>query len=128
MNHPETTWTDERLDRILGNLLRAGVLLSALVVLIGGIFYLSWHGGEAPNDKRFTEEPSDLRDPRKILSAALVGDSRALIQVGVLLLIATPVARVAFSVVAFLLQKDITYVVVTVIVLAVLMYGLVIGH
>ena len=50
--------------------------------------------------------------------------SRGLIQFGLLLLIAVPVARVAFSVVAFALQRDRTYVVVTLIVLAVLLYGL----
>jgi len=51
-----------------------------------------------------------------------------LIQLGLLLLIATPVARVAFSVVAFAMQRDRLYVAVALIVLAVLMYSLMGGR
>jgi len=47
-----------------------------------------------------------------------------LIQLGLLLLLATPVARVAFSVVAFLLQRDRLYVLVTLIVLGILLYSI----
>jgi uncharacterized membrane protein len=43
---------------------------------------------------------------------------------GLLLLIATPVARVAFSVIGFALEKDWMYVVITLIVLALLIYSL----
>ena len=50
----------------------------------------------------------------------LDGRGRALIQLGLLLLIATPVARVAFSVFAFERQRDWTYVGITLFVLAVL--------
>jgi uncharacterized membrane protein len=39
-------------------------------------------------------------------------------------LVATPVARVLFSLVGFAIQRDRTYVAVTLIVLAVLIYGL----
>jgi uncharacterized membrane protein len=48
----------------------------------------------------------------------------SVIQLGLLLLIATPVARVAMSLVAFILQRDRVYVVVTLIVLAVLIFSL----
>jgi uncharacterized membrane protein len=54
--------------------------------------------------------------------------SESIVQLGLLLLIATPVARVAFTLVAFVLQRDRTYVVVTSIVLALLLYGLVFGN
>jgi uncharacterized membrane protein len=50
--------------------------------------------------------------------------SRGLIQLGLLLLIATPVARVAFSVLAFAEQRDWLYVSITLVVLAVLVYSL----
>jgi uncharacterized membrane protein len=53
---------------------------------------------------------------------------RGIIQLGLLLLIATPIARVALSVVAFAIQRDRLYVVATLIVLAVLMYSLTGGH
>ncbi len=49
---------------------------------------------------------------------------RGIIQLGLLLLVATPVARVIFSVAAFALQQDWIYVVITLIVLAVLGFSL----
>ena len=48
----------------------------------------------------------------------------AVVQLGLVLLIATPVARVAMSLVAFILQRDRVYVVVTSIVLALLIFSL----
>ena len=59
-----------------------------------------------------------------IVRCALTLDARCVIQLGLLLLIATPVARVAFSVFAFAKQRDWTFVVITLIVLGLLLYGL----
>jgi uncharacterized membrane protein len=81
-----------------------------------------------PNRSTFQEGPDYLRSPLGIVGHALQGDDRAIIQLGLLLLIATPVARVLFSVVAFALERDLTYVLVTLIVLAVLVYSLFSGH
>jgi uncharacterized membrane protein len=49
---------------------------------------------------------------------------RVIIQLGLLLLVAAPVTRVIFSVATFALQRDWTYVVITLIVLAALGYSL----
>ena len=117
-------WTDERVERVIGTLLRWGVILAAAVVLAGGAMYLVRYGSTISDYRVFRGEPSDLRDVSEIVTGAVSWHSRGLIQFGLLLLIATPVARVAFSVVAFALQRDRTYVVVTLIVLAVLLYGL----
>jgi uncharacterized membrane protein len=73
-------------------------------------------------------EPVDLRSVSGIVRDALALRERGLIQLGLLLLIATPVARVAFSVAAFAMQRDRLYVVVALIVLAVLMYSLMGGR
>ncbi len=117
-------WTDQKTEEIIGNLLRAGVLLAAMVVSAGAILYLVHHG-EAPADYNiFRGEPTDLRHVRGILRNTRQGHARGIIQLGVLLLIATPVVRVAFSVFAFALEKDRMYVIFTLIVLSVLMYSL----
>jgi uncharacterized membrane protein len=58
------------------------------------------------------------------LRAALTGDPRAIIQLGLVLLIGTPVARVALTLVAFVIQRDRLYVLLTTVVLALLLYGL----
>lgn len=117
-------WTDQRVDAIIGNLLRVGVLLAATVVLLGGGLYLVQHGSTVPDYRVFRGEPAYLRGVSGILREARALDGRGLIQLGLLLLLATPIARVAFSVLAFTLQRDRTYVVVTLIVLAVLLYSL----
>jgi uncharacterized membrane protein len=105
-----------------------GVTLAAPVVLFGGIVYLVRHGRAAPQYRLFMGEPRDLRSVSGSVKDALAFRGRGLIQLGLLLLIATPVARVALSVAAFAVQRDRLYVVVTLIVLAVLMYSLMGGH
>jgi uncharacterized membrane protein len=117
-------WTDQRVDAIIANLLRVGVLLAATVVLLGGGLYLVQHGSTVPDYRVFRGEPAYLRGVSGILREARALDGRGLIQLGLLLLLATPIARVAFSVLAFTLQRDRTYVIVTLIVLAVLLYSL----
>ncbi len=117
-------WTDQRVDAIIGNLLRVGVLLAATVVLLGGGLYLVQRGSTVPDYRVFHGEPAYLRGVSGILREARALDGRGLIQLGLLLLLATPIARVGFSVVAFALQRDRTYVVVTLIVLAVLLYSI----
>lgn len=109
---------------ILGNLLRAGVLLSAAVVLCGGCIYLSGHAHDATNYRVFAGEPSEFRTIRGVIRSATNGRGRGLIQLGLLLLIATPIARVAFSVVGFAIERDRLYMGFTLIVLAILLYSL----
>ncbi len=120
-------WSDEQLERVLGSLLRAGVLTAAAFVLAGGVVFLARHGGEAPAYHVFRGEPSDLRSVAGILRDSAAASGRGLIQLGLLLLIATPVARVVFSVGAFALERDGRYVAITLLVLAVLVYSLAVG-
>ena len=127
MSSSNRAWTDERVERIIGSLLRDGVMLAAGVVLVGGIVYLIRHGGGQPNYLVFRGEPSDLHSVSGILKGILSLHSRSIIQFGLLLLIATPIARVVFSVFAFALERDWTYVAITLIVLAVLLYSLLSG-
>lgn len=118
------SWTEEQVERLLGNVLRAGVLLSALVVVIGGVAYLAAHGMEPAAYGAFTGEPADLTGARAVLRTALSLRGTGIIQLGLLILIATPVARVAFAVAAFARGRDWLYVVVSLIVLTVLVAAL----
>jgi uncharacterized membrane protein len=119
------SWTDQRIENILGNLLRAGVLLSAQVVLIGGVIYLLRHGRSAADFGVFRGEPADLRGVRGIIRDTLALRGRGIIQLGLLLLIATPVARVAFSIFGFAQERDRMYVMFTLIVFSILLYSLI---
>jgi uncharacterized membrane protein len=124
MVEPKRALTDEHMGRVISILLRSGVLLSALVVLAGGILYLIRYGATFPDYRVFRGEPATLRSVSGILTYALSFHTRGVIQLGLLLLVATPVARVAFSILAFALQRDRTYVIITLIVLGVLLYSL----
>lgn len=118
-------WTDQKVEVIIGNLLRAGVLLAAGVVLVGAAIYLVRHGGEPADYRVFHEQPADLRHASGIVHDVVAYSGRGIIQLGLLLLIATPIARVAFSSVAFGLEKDRMYVGFTLLVLGILLYSVV---
>ena len=121
--------SDERVEQVVGNLLRIGVLASAFVVCVGGLLYLMHEGrSHAAHPREFREEPAQLRSPVGIFREAARLHGPGLIMLGLLLLIATPVARVVFSVVAFALQRDYLYVCFTILVLAVLLYSLFSGY
>ncbi len=124
MNDKKSVISDARIDQLIGNLLRVGVVLSSLIVLIGGGLYLTRHGTELPNYRMFWGEPSELRSVLGIVKVAWSFSARGIIQFGLLVLVATPVMRVLFTVVFFMIQRDRIYVGVTLIVLSVLLFSL----
>ncbi len=115
---------DQHLENLIGHLLRAGVLLAAAVVFAGGCLFLAQHHSQPVNYKTFRAGAEQLRTVPGIVKLAGKLDSRGLMQLGLLLLIATPVARVAMAMVGFRLEKDWMYVVVSFIVLSVLIFSL----
>ena len=117
-------WNDQKIEDIIGNLLRIGVGTAAAVVLVGAAAYLVRHGFGHANYRVFRGEPSDLRTLRGIVRAASGLHPRGIIQLGLVMLIATPVARVAFSVFAFAVERDRMYMVFTLMVLGILILSL----
>jgi uncharacterized membrane protein len=124
MNKP----SDQSIENIIGGMLRVGVVLSSAFVLGGGIWYLLRYGTKRPEYGTFHGEPAELRSMTGIIHGAVALDPRFWIQLGLLLLIATPVARVVFSIGAFAAQRDRTYVVITLVVAAILFYSLFAEH
>ena len=117
-------WYDQRIENIIAQLLRGGVLLAALVMIGGAVPYLGFHPRARVDYRTFHGEPPQLRTVHGIVLAAFSGNILAIMQLGLLILIATPIARVLFSVFAFAREGDRMYVVFTLIVLAVLLYSL----
>ncbi len=115
---------DQRVERMISNLLRAGVLLAAIVVIVGAVPYLALHPRTHVSYRTFQGEPDYLKTVHGVIGAAFSWNTRAVIQLGLLLLIATPIARVIFSAMAFAVEGDRMYVAFTLIVLAVLLYSL----
>jgi len=111
---------EDRLKNALSRIMLFGVLLSAAVMLVGGALLLVQSHGRVPGDHLFHGEPLDLRDPVDIFRAALAGADAPLVQLGVLLLLANPLVRVAFSVAGFAAGGDRLYAGISLIVLAVL--------
>lgn len=116
------------MDRLVGLLLRTGVTIAAAIVLAGGVIFLLQHGSGPWGMTEFRGEPARLRHVGEIIPGALQVRGRALIQLGILCLIATPVLRVVFLVGAFARQRDRLYVAVALIVLAVLAYSILLGR
>ena len=110
--------TDEGMEQIVGNLLRAGVAFAAGVVLIGGVWYLAADGEAQAHYAEFRP------DVRGVQSLGDLTTPEAIVLAGLLALIATPVARVVFTSAAFGLRRDWTYVGITGVVLGVLLYSI----
>ena len=118
------TTNDVVFERTLGRVLRTGVLAAAAIVAIGAVMYLSQYGMDTVDYQAFRSEPADLRSVSGILRGVGALSGRGIIQFGLLLLVATPVARVVFSVVGFIRQRDWLYVVISAIVLLLLAVSL----
>ena len=116
--------SDEEVELRVGALLTAGVLVASVIVATGGLVYLIKYGGTPPHHETFTGEPDDLTSIGGIVKAASQLRGRGLIQLGLLVLLATPVARVAFSLYSFIRQRDRTYVFMTAFVLVLLLGSL----
>ena len=116
---------DRRLETIIGRLLQTGVLLAAATVFAGGILYLIQSHSGRIDYRTFAPSGPQLTSFTGIVVSAAHFQSLGLIQFGLLLLIATPVARVAMAVVGFALERDRLYTVVSLIVLVILAFSLI---
>jgi uncharacterized membrane protein len=115
---------DQKLEVLIGYTLRIGVITAAMIVLLGGVLYLVGNGTTAPSYRSFhaaARHSDNLAGMARNIRAL---NHDGIIQLGLLVLIATPILRVVFSVIAFALERDLVYVVVTLVVLAVLLYSL----
>lgn len=126
-------WAERDMELMIGRLLRYGVMLSCGITLVGGVFYLLQHGTQMPDyspipdDRPFPGVEHYLRELSTIIPRVISLDGAAIIQLGVCVLIATPILRVAVSVIAFLVEKDYMYVVITLIVLTIIIANMLLG-
>jgi uncharacterized membrane protein len=118
------TVEETKLGAILGALLRVGVSLAALVSVVAIVLLFVRGTGEHVRAQTFHGEPTSLRTLRGILIGAAALQPKPAMQLGLLILIATPVARVTLSVVGFVWQRDRFYTLITLLVLALLVAGL----
>jgi uncharacterized membrane protein len=135
--HAPTAEQDERLEAAIAVLLRVGVIAAAVLVIIGGVLVLRHPEAPVPNYRVFHApgEPSSAISPQHSIRSIVAvfrhlyhhGSGAGIIALGLLILIATPIARVAFAVVGFARERDTLYTVISLIVLAILTFSLVHG-
>jgi len=112
------------LDSVLSSVLRFGLTIALLITLAGGTIVLWQHGMDTVDYSVFNGESSSLTHIQAILSGAYHGNTKAIIQLGILFMILTPIARVLSCTIVFSFQRDIIYIVLSVFVLAVLLFSL----
>ncbi|MVT12214.1 DUF1634 domain-containing protein [Chitinophaga tropicalis] len=117
-------WQERDVEMFIGQQLRWGVFTSSIIALIGGIIYLVSHGGGTPAYHEFKGAPEYVRHLPGILEGVARLDGMAIIQLAVVVLLATPITRIAFSVLAFAMEKDRLYVFITLIVLGVIIFSI----
>lgn len=121
---PGTGNKGRNLDLLISHLLRAGVMVATLLTVAGACLYLLHHGGQPVTYDIFRGEPPDLKGLSAVWHDALSLSGRGLIQLGLLVLIATPVVRVLASAMAFMAAGDRLYLLITMAVLVLLLASL----
>lgn len=115
------------MELFIGYMLRVGVLVSSAVCLVGGVLYIARYGGTEADFSTFSGAPQMYRSLSGIWEGLLAFEPLAIVQTGVVLLLATPVLRVLFSIFAFLFERDYLYVAITCIVFAVILFNMLDG-
>lgn len=108
----------------LSKLLRAGVYISMAIVLLGGILLLVQNPYEQVNYSSFNAEAATFKEVKSIFYALASFNAEAIIALGILLLIATPILRLVFATLGFLLEKDYLYVIIGILVLSIIAFSL----
>ncbi|SDT60327.1 Uncharacterized membrane protein [Mucilaginibacter mallensis] len=118
-------FADRDIEQFIGLQLRYGVIISSLIVLAGGLIYLQQSGGLAlPAYSQFIGTKAGFTSIGQIITGLGTLNARGIIQFGVVVLIATPILRIAFSLVGFVIEKDRLYILITLIVLSVMMISI----
>ena len=119
---------DTDMQMLLGKVLRAGMIISTSIVFIGGIFYIYRHGHTIADYKDFKGVPAFIATAGGVVNGVVNLKGQAIIQLGIILLIFTPILRVMFSTIGFVLEKDYLYVGITLLVLAIIFMSMLSGH
>ncbi len=113
------------IQQLIGNTLRRGVTLACVLAALGGLYYLIAHGGDpVPDYRHFDPATAAAQTHFTTLTGIVRGvaafDAYSCIQLGVVALILTPILRVVFSLLDFMLERDWLYAAITAIVLTVI--------
>jgi uncharacterized membrane protein len=119
---------DTDIQSLIGKVLRAGMGISISIVFIGGVFYIYRHGHAITDYKKFKGVPDFVQHASGLFNGAVQLKGQAIIQLGIILLIATPILRVIASAIGFVLERDYMYVGISLLVLFIIFISLINGH
>ncbi|MDC8103062.1 MULTISPECIES: DUF1634 domain-containing protein [Chryseobacterium] len=121
-------FTDVDLNRSVGNLLRLGVILSVAISIIGFV-KLFLEGFKMPKNYSLLETGSSSEKVwGQFWESLCKGEGMAIIQLGILVLIFTPLMRIVFALIGYLKEKDYIYVIISSIVLAIMAISFFTGY
>ena len=119
--------SDQDLDVSVAVVLRIGVTLSAAVVILGGVLSHNHLFSEVPDYAHFQPGDPGLRSVIGVVQGAVNFTPKSVIQLGLLLLIATPLARVFLCMIGFARQHNMLYIAVSAVVLLILILSFIRG-
>jgi uncharacterized membrane protein len=122
------SFKEKDMQSVIGWILRTGVFISMSVVFIGGVLFIYRHGQATANYHTFKGIPDFVHTLPGIINGIFTLKGQAIIQAGIILLIATPVIRVVFSAIGFVLERDYLYVGITLVVLLIIFFSMLGGH
>lgn len=125
MNHSQAKATREKnMDSVglmIGWTLRIGITMSSLIIIFGLILFYA----EGQSGYEADRYPTHIKD---IMQGCFALKPYGVILMGLLALMLTPVFRVGISIIAFLIEKDYLYTVITLIVFSILIISFYIGR
>lgn len=113
----------QKLQTAIGTCLLIGVLVSSVVVIIGGMIYLSFHGHDITNYRVYASEPIAYKSVLAIWRDAFSFSGRSIIQFGILLLVLVQFLRVLLTIGVFARLRDTRFVLISLFIFAVLMFS-----
>jgi len=122
------SFKDTDMQVVIGWVLRIGVIVSISIVFFGGIIFLYRHGQEVVDHRKFVGIPNFIQSFKGIMYGIITFRGQAIIQFGIILLIATPILRVIFSTIGFVLEKDKLYIFISLLVLLIIFASMLSGH
>jgi uncharacterized membrane protein len=132
MKQPADTSKVRQVELVISHLLRTGVIASVCIILVGTAVSFRHH----PEYFTSAEATDAILSPQAIfphtlpaaLSAARAGKGQGIVLLGLLVLVATPVLRVAVSILGFVYERDWIFVTITSLVLLLLLLSFVLGR
>lgn len=116
---------DRDIELFIGQVLRTGVITACSIALVGGILYLAQQGAASvPDYAAFKGEGAEYTSFGGIFRGAASGSATEIIQLGVLVMLATPLLRIFFSGIAFAMERDKLYVMITTLVLGIILFSM----